>query len=420
MLGEMSTAGYRDAGAGKAIEELKAGPKPVSGPAMQDMIIKATADLDGQAAGTEFADVRKYAMENWNTLSPDAKAKFAVYEKFAHQAQARGQTGIQLGDYAKMIGQMSTTGYRDTSAGAAIETAKRQPTPLSGDNMEKLIKNATADLDNQAAGTEYSDLKQFVNENWNKLSPDAKAKFSVYEKYAQASQAKGQTGIPVGDYNKMLGEMRTAGAYRDAGAGAAIEDLKRGPQPVSGDAMKEAIIKGTADLDGQAAGKEFADFKQFATDNWASLSPDAKAQFRTYEKYANQAQANGQSGIQLKDYAKMIGEMNAPKYRDAGAGAALEALNDRSPGRISGQSFEKAIIDGTRDLDGQAAGREYADIKKFAEANWDRMSPAAQQKFAIYSAYAETARAQGQTGIAQGDYDRMVAQMRRVGGGARE
>jgi ribulose bisphosphate carboxylase small subunit len=279
--------------------------------------------------------------------------------------------------------------------------------------MDKAIRDATMDLDGQAAGKEYADLKKYATENWDKLSPDAKAKFGVYEKYAQAAQAKGQTGIPVGQYNKMLAEMKTAG-YQDQSAGAAIEGLKQQPKPVSGAAMDKAILSATEDLDGQAAGKEFADLKKYATENWSSLSPDAKAKFRVYEKFVNEAKAKGQTGIDLRDYARMRGEMSRAGYKDASVGQAMESLRDTAGRRIDGAEFQRALLAGTKDLDGQAAGREYADVKKFVTENWDTMTPAARRKFEVYEKYAQAAQARGQTGISQADYDRMTREMSRI------
>jgi hypothetical protein len=77
--------------------------------------------------------------------------------------------------------------------------------------MYKLIVDATEDPDNQAAGKEYDDLKRYVEQNWNRLSPDAKATWEIYENYARAAKAKGETGISQEDYQKMLTEMKAVG-----------------------------------------------------------------------------------------------------------------------------------------------------------------------------------------------------------------
>ncbi|MFH1807849.1 MAG: DUF1521 domain-containing protein [Pseudomonadota bacterium] len=413
MKAEMKTAGYKDAGAGAAIEGLKGQPKPISGEAMEKAIVDGTADFDNQAAGKEFADFEKFAKENWNDLSPDAKAKYEVYAKHAKANQAKGNTGIPVAEYEQMKAEMKTAGYKDAGAGAAVEGLKQQPKPISGAAMEKAIIDGTADLDGQAAGKEYDDLSKYVKENWNNLSPDAQAKWGVYEKHAEANRAKGNTGIPVAEYNQMKNEMRAAG-YKDAGAGAAIEGLKQGAQPVSGADMEKAIIDGTKDLDGQAAGKEFADFAKYAKENWNNLSPDAKAKYQVYEKYAQAARAKGQSGINVADYDKMKAEMKTAGYQDAGAGSAIAGLKD-GPRPISGDAMEKAIIDGTKDLDNQAAGKEFADFQKFAKEHWNELSPEAKAKYEVYEKHAQRNQARGNTGIPVGEYERMKAEMHTAG-----
>jgi len=415
MVSDMKCAGYKDKSAGKAIEGLKDKKGPITGDDMQKAIVNGTKDLDGQAAGKEYADFKKFYNENQDRMTPEAKAKFGVYEKYAKKAQSKCQTGIKQSDYKKMVGEMKTAGYADKGAGKAIEDlkAKNPKGEISGKQMQDTIVNGTKDLDNQAAGKEYKDLKKFANENWDRMSPDAKQKFRVYEKHAKAAQKNCQTGIKQSDYNKMVKEMDGAG-YKDASAGKAVEGLKAKKGEISGADMQKAIVDGTKDLDNQAAGKEYADLKKFANENWNRMSPDAKEKFRVYEKYAKSAQKNCQTGIKQSDYNKMVKEMDCAGYKDAGAGKAIEGLKSKS-GCISGQDMEKAIIDGTKDLDNQAAGKEYADLKKFATENWGRMSPEARQKFQTYEKYAKAAQADGRTGIRQSDYNCMVNEMRTGG-----
>jgi hypothetical protein len=413
MVNRMHAAGYQDDGAGKAVEELRGQPVPVSGEAMEKAILEGTKDLDNQAAGMEFNDLQKYASANWDKLSPEAQAKFEVYEKYAMEARGKGQTGIDIGSYNKMIGEMKLAGYEDKGAGAAIETLKGQPAPVSGEAMEKAIYDATKDLDAQAAGKEFNDLKEYAEQNWDKLSPDAKEKFRVYEGYAQAAQAKGQTGIPLPEYNKMLGEMKAAG-YEDAGAAKVIEGLKGQTAPISGDDMQNAIINATKDLDAQAAGKEFNDLKEYAEQNWDKLSPDAKEKFRTYEKYVNEARANGMNGIPQGEYDKMINEMKTAGYEDAGAAQVIEGLKGKTA-PISGDDMQNAIIDATKDLDAQAAGKEFNDLKEYAEQNWDKLSPDAREKFRVYEKHVNEAKANGMSGIPMGDYNKMIDEMKSAG-----
>lgn len=415
MVGEMKLAGYQDKGAGQAIEDLKAkNPNgTITGKQMQDTIVGATKDLDNQAAGKEYNDLKKFSDQNWDRMSPNAREKFRTYEGYAKKAQAKGETGIKTADYDKMKADLNKAGYKDAGAGKAIETLKDTKGEISGPAMEKAIVDATKDLDNSAAGTEYKDLKKFSTENWDRMSPNAREKFRTYEKYAKSAQAKGETGIRTADYDKMKAEMKTAG-YNDPSAGKAIETLKDKPGTISGDDMQKAIIDGTKDLDNQAAGKEYKDFQKFATDNWGRMSPQARNQYRTYEKYARSAKAQGKTGIDKADFNKMVGEMRGANYQDKTAGAEIEKLKNKT-GEISGTDMQNAIINGTKDFDNQAAGAEYNDFKKFATDNWDRMSPDAKAKFRVYEDSVKDARERGLTGIPNDEYKGMVGEMKRAG-----
>jgi len=415
MCKEMDKAGYQDKSAGKAVENLKSKPGKISGDDMQKAIVDATKDLDSQAAGKEYADLKKFVTENESRLSPEAKAKFATYEKYVKEAKCKGKTGIDKSSYDKMVKEMKTAGYKDQTSGQAIENlkAKNPKGCITGDQMQDTIVSATKDLDAQAAGKEYADLKKFANENWSRMSPDAKQKFRTYEKYVKAAKCKGQTGIKSADYKKMVNEMRCSG-YKDASAGKAIEGLKSKKGQISGNDMQKAIVDATKDLDAQAAGKEYADLKKYATENWNKLSPDAKEKFRTYEKYVKAAKCKGQTGIKSADYKKMVNEMRCAGYQDASAGKAIEGLKSKK-GQISGNDMQKAIVDATKDLDAQAAGKEYADLKKYATENWNKLSPDAKQKFRTYEKYAKAAQAQGKTGINKCDYYKMVNEMKTSG-----
>ena len=76
------------------------------------------------------------------------------------------------------------------AAATALAAGNKTPGSISGREMEQAIINGTKDLDNQAAGTEFKDIAKFVKENAQLLSPQAKATFAIYEKYAKAAQAK--------------------------------------------------------------------------------------------------------------------------------------------------------------------------------------------------------------------------------------
>jgi hypothetical protein len=206
---------YQDAGAGKAIEALmKENPKgEITGAQMEKLIIDATKDIDNQAAGKEYEDLKKFVKANENRLSPDAKAKWEVYEKYVEEARKKGQTGIDQADYEKMKKEMHQAHYEDKGAGKAIEALKEENPKgeIDAGQMYKLVVDATEDPDNQAAGKEYDDLKKYVEQNWNRLSKDAKATWEIYENYAREARAKGETGIKGEDYQKMLREMKAVG-----------------------------------------------------------------------------------------------------------------------------------------------------------------------------------------------------------------
>jgi hypothetical protein len=275
---------------------------------MEKAIIDATKDLDSQAAGKEYADLKKYATENWDKLSPAARQKFRTYEKYVCAAKAKGQSGIKSSEYKKMVQELKGSGYKDASAGRAIETLKNKQGPITGSDMQRAIFEGTGDLDNAAASKEWADFQKFASENWNRMTPSAKAKFRTYQKYASSAQARGLKGIPSNEYACMKWEMRGAG-YCDASSGKAIEQLQARPGMIDSSALIRAISQGTADLDGQAAGREFADFYRFAQQNWNRMTPDAQAAFGAYASHAQNAWAQGQTGI--NNFGGMIGDMNS-------------------------------------------------------------------------------------------------------------
>ena len=368
MIDKMKLTGYQDSGSGKAIEDLKGKTLPISGDDLQNAIVAGTKDWDGQAAGKEYNDFKNYVSENWNKLSPDAKAKWRVYENKVRSCRARGMAGIPGGEYKQMINDMNKAGYQDAGAGAALEKLNGAPKPVSGAAMEQAIIDGTKDFDNQAAGKEFADIGKWAMSNWNNLSPEAKAKFKTYAKHAMASKLQGQTGMSPAQYSNMIRDMKTTG-YNDRGAGAAINELDKCPKPISGDDLAKAIHNGTKDADNQAAGAEFQDLNKYVKSNWSQMSPDAKAKWMVYESKARQCQAKGQTGIPSGEYKEMIDTMNKTKaYQDASTGKALNAL-EKAPKPISGEAMQQAIINGTKDLDGQAAGKEFADIQKFAKEN---------------------------------------------------
>ena len=208
MINEMKTAGYEDKGAAKVIEGLKSQKGPISGSQMQNAIFRATRDLDGQAAGTEYRDLKEFAKENWSKLTPDAREKFRTYEHFATSAQARGMSGIPSGEYGQMLQAMNHSGYNDSSSANAIEGLKSKSGNISTQDMVNAIGNGTRDRDNQAAFNEYGDFANFAYSNWDRLDSGAQNAFLTYQDHAMGNLAAGNTGIPGQEYREMMAELR--------------------------------------------------------------------------------------------------------------------------------------------------------------------------------------------------------------------
>jgi len=413
MCKEMTKVGNTDVSASAATAKLDKLPSPITGDQMAQVIKSGTQDKDGQAAGNEYKQFSDWAAKNQDKLSPEAKNVMQVYDKYAKAAQANGQTGINSADYDKMCKEMVKVGHTDASVAAATDKLDKMPKPISGEQMAKSIKEGTQDLDNSAAGKEYKQFAAWAAKNQDKLSPEAKNVMQVYEKYAKAAQAKGQTGISSADYDKMCKEMTKVG-HTDVSAKQAIDELNKGQGKVSGEDMTRAIEKGTKDLDNASAGREFDQFAKWAQNHPGRLSPEAKQVMDIYKKYADQAKANGQTGISQGDYDKMLGEMkNVHTYQDESAGKALDKLN-HTTGPVSGRQMLDAIKSGTEDLDGQAAGTEMQDVLAWARDNANRLSPEAKKIVAIYAKYATQALLNGSTGIDQGQYSAMLNEMRRA------
>src|SRR4029453_18034035 len=63
-------------------------------------------DYDNQAAGTEYADFKKYAAEHGDQLDPSARRVMDVYDKYARQAQAEGRPGLTQTEHDNMMKEM--------------------------------------------------------------------------------------------------------------------------------------------------------------------------------------------------------------------------------------------------------------------------------------------------------------------------
>jgi hypothetical protein len=230
----------------------------------------------------------------------------AIYEKYAKAAQAKGQSGIPEADFKKMVAEMK--GIQD--AGATKELAKldAHKGPINGDQMAAAIERGTRDLDNKSASDEFKQFADWAKKNQNRLSPEAKQVMAIYDKYAKAAQAKGQSGIPEADYKKMIAEMK---GVQDTGVARELAKLDAHKGPISGDQLTSAIDRGVRDADNKAATDEFKQFADWAKKNQSKLSPEAKQVMAIYDKYAKAAQAKGQSGIDPAEYKKMVSEMRS-------------------------------------------------------------------------------------------------------------
>lgn len=102
-------------------------------------------------------------------------------------------------------------------------------------------------------------------------------------------------------------------------------------------------------------------------------------------------------------------------YEDVSACNAIEALKEKNPdGNITALEMYKLIIDATSDPDNQAAGKEYKELVRFVENNWNRLSPEAKKIWQIYQDYALRARNDGETGLSKDQYDEMERKVREL------
>lgn len=299
----------RDASVAAATAKLDQQPGPISGEDMAKAIKEGTQDLDNSSAGREYRQFSDWATKNQDKLSPEAQEVMKVYTKYANTAQAQGQTGMPQATFDKMCAEMNKVGATDVSAQKAIDGLSKGDGKISGEDMTRAIEQGTKDLDAHSAGAEHDQFAKFAKQNPDRLSPEAKQVMDIYNKYASAAKANGQTGINPADYQKMLGEMKNVKTYKDESMGNALDQLNHTKGPVSGQQMLDAIKNGSQDTDGQAAGTELQDVLGWARDNAGRLSPDAKKMVAIYVKYATQAVLKGQTGMDQADYQKMLAEM---------------------------------------------------------------------------------------------------------------
>jgi hypothetical protein len=402
MLAEMRNV--KDVSVSVELERLDRTSGPVNGDQMADAIRRGVADLDGKAATEEFNQFAEWAEKNRDRLTPEAIEVLDIYTRYVESAQDRGLSGIPDGEFRNMVAEMDAV--RDASVSKELSQLDKSQGPINGDQMTDAIRRGTQDADGKAATDEFKQFADWAKKNQHRLSPEAKQVMATYEKYAKAAQAKGQSGIAHNDYQKMLKEMRNV---KDASVSTELSRLDRTQGPINGDQLAAAIRRGVGDADGKAATDEFKQFADWAKKNESRLSPEAKQVMAIYEKHAKAAQARGQSGLSDAEFRGMVKEMHA--VRDASASQALLDLS-LTPGRVGGRQMLDAIRRGTQDADGKAATDEFKMFADWARANPDKLTPEARRVLDVYKKYAQSAQAQGQSGIAHNDYQQMLREMK--------
>ncbi|WP_211486219.1 hypothetical protein [Corallococcus exiguus] len=306
MLAEMRDVG--DASAKKALANLdsKSHGGTVSGQDMARAIKTGTADHDGQAGGAELKEFEKWASKNESRLSPEAKEVLDVYRKHTQAAQAQGRTGLTDKETAAMNKELSKVGAGDVSARKATEALDKQSGPISGEDLTKAIKDGISDTDAHSSTSELKEFEKWAAKNESRLTPEAK---EVLKTYQQAAKKAGPEGMTQKEADAMFKKMDGFKTFHDSSMRDALEGLDAKKGKISGNDLTAAIEKGAGDLDGNAAGTEFTDTMKWARQNYDRLTPEAKKVVDTYEKYATRSQAQGSTGIDQKDFKKMINEM---------------------------------------------------------------------------------------------------------------
>lgn len=107
-MGQFKT--FRDDSMRTALEKLDGKSGRVSAKDLTEAIKAGAGDFDGQSAGVEFADLQKWARQNYSRLGPDARKVLDIYERYATGAMAKGQTGMDNADFQRMLREMGRVG----------------------------------------------------------------------------------------------------------------------------------------------------------------------------------------------------------------------------------------------------------------------------------------------------------------------
>ncbi|MFY2560492.1 hypothetical protein ACN469_22965 [Corallococcus terminator] len=390
-----------DLGALRETNNLDQTKGPVTADQLTQAIERGTADLDGNAAGGEYRAFSEWAAKNQDRLTPEAKQVMDLYSKFA----ANGQNGgIAHGDWKQMLKEMKGVG--DKGAEKALAGLDKLPKPISGEDLAKAIRSGTKDADNNTAA-ELKTFQDWAKKNADKLSPEAKEVMGKFEKHATKAMATGDKDLSSTEWSKMMKDFKSVG---DVSARNSLAKLDKENGPISGEDLLGAIKQGAGDADGNSKA-ELAEFQKWAAKNKDRLTPEAQKVMETYEKHAKTA---GPKGLNKQGFDAMVKDASQHKtFHDASMRNALETLDGKN-GKISAKDLTNAINKGAGDLDGQAAGLEFADLQKWARQNYDRLSPDARKVVDTYEKYATQSLAKGQTGIANSDFKKMVKEMEQL------
>lgn len=215
-------ARYEDESAGLALERLRRTPGVLSGEAMAGAILDAIRDRDGNGASSEYRDLRRFADANWQRMSPEARRAFRAYEREALAAQAEGRDGIPAARLEALEARLNRAGdesaapFRvgDESVRRALAPLHEKAGPITSSDMLALF-GATLDRDGELFGQEHRAIARFVDDNWGRLTPGARAAFQQYDAAARAAQADGRSGGSLFDVAQLLQAMWSRAALAD-------------------------------------------------------------------------------------------------------------------------------------------------------------------------------------------------------------
>ncbi|MCP3104108.1 hypothetical protein LZ198_35080 [Myxococcus sp. K15C18031901] len=392
-----------DTGALRETARLDQTKGPVTAEQLTQAIERGTADLDNQAAGGEYRAFEEWAQKNGDRLTPEAKQVMDLYSKAAAKAQAQGQTGIPVGEWNQLVKDMRSVG--DKSMERQLAHLDGKPGPISGEDLARAIERGVRDTDGQTHA-EAKALSDWAKKNQGKLSPEAKEVLSTFERHAKKVTESGSKDFSKSELRDLHRAFKNIG---DVSAQKALAKLDKDHGSISGEDMLKAIKEGVSDADGHSSTSELRDFKKWAEKNQDRLTPEARQVLSTYEKHAKKAGRDGLDKSEFKDMVKDASQFKT--FRDDSMRAALDKLDNKSGGTISGRELIKAISKGAGDADGQAAGVEFADLQKWARDNYSRLSPDAKRVLGIYERTATNSLAKGETGIANGDFKKMLGTM---------